>query len=194
MVQKVYLAIITNENRTFLKSLDLYGLDEKRKLMGLSNSTVVQGDDGKYYGRGGKAKTLDIIDPTTGQNGEGETYTLPLDFRSVGISVLSQFGISTETQAAMFTQFMSKTKEERDTFVAAFVALDSSDTSAVQSFVTQMVAMLSESNHSRFRFFVSKKVGHTSVKIWRCSAVTFLLCFRLVQNVPILGIRAPGVS
>ena len=119
-----------------------FGAKISSVLLGLQDAAVIVSDDGKHLGYVGIDK-FNVVDALTGLDGEANLFTLPTDFRSVGISVLTSLGFTAELQAVMFANFISNyTKEQRDEYVAVYDALDKNDPSAVQAFVQNMVQML----------------------------------------------------
>lgn len=136
------MAHLTAGERTYIKPVAEFGY-VSRPFLGLSNSAVVTCDDGRYLGYAGQEAMVQLVDAQTGKDGQDQTVPLPTDFRSVGIAVMTSVGIPEATQVTMFNKFMSEyNKEQRDTFVAQYDALDKNDPAAVQSFVDAMVAML----------------------------------------------------
>lgn len=129
--------------RTFLKDLQEFGSKQQRSFLGFSNSAVVVCDDGKIYGYAGEECLTKVVDAHTGLDGHAQVVDIPLDFRTVGIAVLSAAGVTTGVQAQMFANFMRDfTKDQRTTYVTQYNSIDASDTASVQAFVGLMVSLL----------------------------------------------------
>lgn len=114
-----------------------------RPFLGLSDSAVVQADDGRYLGYAGDQAKTDLVNTTTQSDGNGNIISeIPTDFRLCGVTELTQRGISMTIQAKMLTNFMKDfTKEQRATFVAQYDAVKN-DPDQVTLFVNAMLAML----------------------------------------------------
>lgn len=128
-------------SRVYVKPIGEYGY-ALRPMLGFANSEVVQSDDGRLLGFAGTKVATDIVDPTTGRDGLNNTYPLPLDFRVVGISIMTAKGIPTQTQGIMFENFMRFPRQQRQAYVEQFEAIDSNDPVAVDAFVNAMLAIL----------------------------------------------------
>ena len=131
------------ENRVFLKDKGLYG-NSVRTFLGLRDSAVVTSDDGSVLGYAGDVAKTNLVDAVSQKDGWGNELSLPLDFRVVGIDVMTSLGVPAETQQSMFQKFMTEfTAEERAVYVSEFQSIDPADTAAVQAFVNNMVTVLS---------------------------------------------------
>lgn len=129
-------------SRIYLKNIQEYGY-KTRPMLGLSESQVVLGDDGVQYGYAGQELTHELIDPVTGKGGDEQSYSLPLDFRTVGIQVLTASGVPVETQGVMFNNFIKNySRSQRMAFVQQYDSIDKNDASAVNAFVVSMLQML----------------------------------------------------
>lgn len=137
------MAHLNEGERTYVKSNQEYG-QKLRTLLGLQDSAVIQSDLGVYLGFTGEEARAELVSAVTKKNGLDVTETIPTDFRTIGIAVMTSFGIPAEEQIKMFTNFMKDfTKQQRDTYVAQYDALDKNDPVAVQAFVTSMTSLLS---------------------------------------------------
>jgi hypothetical protein len=131
---------VSNGDRAYLKKAGLFGDVQRTTMLNLPNSPVLLRDDGLLVGYVGD-DTHDIVNKTTASDGL-TSVDVPLDVRVIGIQLLTQHGTSEEVQAKMFTKFVSLPKSERDTFVAAFEAVDQSNVAEVNAFLDNMVAGL----------------------------------------------------
>lgn len=136
------MAHLTTGERTFLKDAQLYGT-KVRTLLGLQDSAVVVADDGTARGYFGEEAKVELVKAETKEDGLGNALELPLDFRSVGIAVLSASGVPEDTQIKMFKKFMTFPKDQRDAYVAQYEALDLNNYQDVQAFVQNMTSLLS---------------------------------------------------
>jgi hypothetical protein len=136
------MAQVQQGDRAYLKKDGLFGDVKRMNLLNLQNSPVLLRDDNVLVGYVGD-KVHDIVNKQTASDGNG-TVQVPVDVRIIGIQLLTQFGVSQETQATMFTNFVGLPKEQRDVFVAAFDAVDQSKPDEVKTFLDNMVAGLTK--------------------------------------------------
>lgn len=129
-------------DRTFLLDQNQYGY-YSRPFLGLKKSAVILSDTGAAIGYAGNYALSNIVDPQTKQSLAGETYTIPTDFRTDGIRIMTALGIPESVQIQMFSNFITNySVEQRNAFVAQWDAIDQNDETAVQAFVVEMQQML----------------------------------------------------
>jgi hypothetical protein len=137
------MAHVSVGERIYLSDVDDFGY-KTRTMLGIKNSAVCLSDTVKQRGYLGVTADTHIVNPVTQTNGLNEEIPVPTDFRTVGIEILDSIGISKNIQGTMFTNFVNNyTKEQRTQYVAAFNALDKTDSTAVSNFVSQMISTLS---------------------------------------------------
>lgn len=129
-------------NRVFVTDRSEFG-NITRSFLGIQGSKVVVSDLGINAGYAGQPALEDVVFTSTGKNQLDQTFPLPLDFRVVGVQIMTAIGIPDATQLIMFQNFMTNfTPIQRAQYIAAFEAVDQNDPNAVQAFVSQMLAML----------------------------------------------------
>lgn len=129
-------------NRVFVTDRSEFG-NVTRPFLGIAGSKVVVADSGESVGYAGRVALEDVVYTATGKNLLDQSFPLPLDFRIVGIQIMTAIGIPTETQATMFSNFMTNfTAQQRQGFIAAFGAVDKNNPAAVNAFVSQMISRL----------------------------------------------------
>lgn len=137
------MAQVAEGDRAYLKSSGLFGDVKRTNLLNLPHSPVLLRDDGQLVAFAGEA-VHEVVNKATASDGI-ESVTVPVDVRLVGIQLLTQTGVSAEIQAAMFDNYVKLTKEQRDTYVAAFEAVDQSKPAEVKAFLQSMVQGLTQS-------------------------------------------------
>ena len=136
------MAHIEVNGRLYVKDIDDFAY-KQRTMLGIKDSAVALTDTGFRRGYVGLKAKEELIDPITKKNEYDIQFEIPLDFRITGIQTLDHFGISRETQALMFANFMANfTKEQRKVYIDMFVGLDRNNMTVVQQFVNNMIAML----------------------------------------------------
>ena len=80
---------ITILGRKFTLDQDQYGTIMRTNVLGLSEAPAILMDDGTYRAYFGDNVPAQLVDPSTGKNGVGEPYTLPLDVKIVAHNYLS---------------------------------------------------------------------------------------------------------
>jgi len=136
------MAQVAQGDRAYLKSSGLFGDVTRTNLLNLANSPVLLRDDGVQVAFAGD-ETHEVVNKVTASDGVG-SVTVPVDVRLVGVQLLTQAGVSAATQATMFDNFVKLTKGERDTYVAAFEAVDQSKPDEVRAFLNSMVQGLTK--------------------------------------------------
>lgn len=131
------MAQVSQGDRAYLKSSGLFAEVTRTNLLNLRDSPVLLRDDGQLVAFAGDA-THEVVNKSTASDGVG-SVTVPVDVRVIGIHLLTQAGVSAETQASMFNNFVRLPKSERDTYVAAFEAVDQSKPEEVRAFLNNMV-------------------------------------------------------
>ena len=136
------MAVNLTTDRVFIVDKSEFG-NITRPFLGIDGSKVVVSDTGLNLGYAGPLALQEIVYTETQKNLLDQTFPLPLDFRLVGISIMTALGIPAQTQETMFTNFITNfTQAQRQTYIQAFEAVDSNDSQAVQDFVNQMLALL----------------------------------------------------
>ena len=137
------MALDLSSNRVFIADQSEFG-NVTRQFLGVDGCKVIVSDIGVAFGYAGEPALREVVDVSTRKNALDQTFPLPLDFRIVGIAIMTALGISTTTQETMFTNFITNfTPQQRQAYVQAFEAVDSNHPQAVQDFVNQMLALLS---------------------------------------------------
>lgn len=136
------MAVDLSSTRVFIVDQSEFG-NITRPFLGIEGSKVIVSDSGSNLGYAGQPALEEIVYTATQKNLLDQPFSLPLDFRLVGISIMTALGIPSETQAAMFANFITNfTPVQRQAYIAAFEAVDSNDPQAVQAFVNQMLTLL----------------------------------------------------
>lgn len=135
------MAQVAPGDRAYIKSDELFGEVTRTHILGLENSPVILRDDGRYVAFVGEKTSL-VVNKETASDGVG-TFTTPLDVRLVGIELLTAHGVPQETQALMFTNFVTKlSKAQRAGYTAQFDSVDASQPDQLKGFLDAMVAAL----------------------------------------------------
>lgn len=131
-----------SSSRVYMKNVGEFG-NVVRPMLGIEGSEVVLADTSRMYGFAGQEVARKLVNPATGRDGENNTYPLPLDFRTVGIAIMTARNIPSQTQATMFENFMTRyTRQQRMVFVQQFQSIDPGNTTAINNFVNAMLQML----------------------------------------------------
>ena len=138
------LSAVTEGQRLYVQDKSDYANVVRTSFLGLQKAPVVLMDDGvTMRGYAGTEAEEQIIDPDIKQNSYGETVEIPVDVRYVGIAQLTAHGVSAEIQGAMFNNWRNKlTQEQRDTYMAAWGAVDTSNATTLGTFLDGMVTFL----------------------------------------------------
>jgi hypothetical protein len=131
---------VATGDRAYLKAEGLFGEVTRTTLLALPNSPVLLRDDGKVVAFAGE-KVHEVVNKQTASDGI-TTIPLPVDVRVIGIQLLNQRGVGEDIQATMFRNFVALPRAQRDTFVAAFEAVDTSNPAELNAFLDNMVAGL----------------------------------------------------
>ena len=127
-------------DRVYVKTSGEYAT-VKRRILGLKKSALLEDDLGQTQVVVGITDRDKVV--KSGVRLDGIPETVPIDFRMVGIDVLTAHSVDGPTQARMFTNFMADfTKAERDSYVALFETIEPSDGEQIQAFVNNMKTML----------------------------------------------------
>ena len=130
--------------RTYIPSNEGFGSVSRTSFLGLKNSPVVTMDDGSVIALAGQAALKDVVPTATKKNALNEEVNLPLDIRVVGIDLLTAHGVDADTQALMFSNYITKlSKAQRAQYTAAFDNIDQSDPAKLTEFLDNMVATMS---------------------------------------------------
>lgn len=136
------MALDLNTDRVFVVDHTVYG-NITRPFLGIEGSKVIVADTGDLLGYAGQPALEEVVYTATQKNLLNQTFPLPLDFRRVGIQIMTALGIPIETQTTMFNNFITNfTPTQRQAYIAAFDAVDPNDSQAVADFVNQMLALL----------------------------------------------------
>jgi len=127
-------------DRVYLKDSGEYAT-VRRRLLGLKKSAILEDDLGQVKVVAGVADSHRVV--KNGLRLDGVLDDVPIDFRTVGIDVLTSYAVDSDTQGRMFTNFMKDfTKNERDSYVALFETIDPQDSEQIAAFVNNMRTML----------------------------------------------------
>ncbi len=136
------MSYVTVGGRVYVPDLEDFAY-KQRTMLNIADSAVILADIGVRKGYVGLLAKEKLVDPVEKKNALNETFDVPLDFRSTGISVLDSFGISKDIQGAMFENFMKNyTLEQRRVYISMFEQIDPNDHTAVSAFVNNMLSML----------------------------------------------------
>lgn len=129
--------------RTFVVDKSLYGNIARSNTFGLSTfSPFVRLDNNKLVAYFGKNALSEVVDATTAKTVEGSEVPLPLDVKLTGYQYLSQMGIPANQQEAAMEKWLKLPESLQTTLMSQWAALDKSDTQAVQTFITGVLASL----------------------------------------------------
>ena len=104
---------VTTGDRTFLKDYDEFADVKREGFLGFKNSAVVLCDDGTMAGYCGDSLSEKVVNNSTGKDGKGVDFEIPLDVKQVGPAILSEVGLAPLDQKALFQKFMVLSKTER---------------------------------------------------------------------------------
>lgn len=133
---------ITPGSRTYLKDQSLFGTVTRTNLLGLSNTPVIQRDDGKTQAYVGHMRS-NVVDAEKNLDFEGQPVAVPLDVFRIGREQLTAFGVPAEKQTAMFQKWRSLPQNQQEAYTQTWSTLDKNDSTAVQNFLEGMIAALS---------------------------------------------------
>jgi len=137
------LSAVTDGQRLYVQDKADYANVVRTSFLGLQKAPVVLMDDGSLRGYAGVEAEEQIVDTVLKQNSYGEAVEIPVDVRYVGIAQLTAHGTPSETQSTMFNNWRTKlTQDQRNTFMASWGAVDTSNATALGAFLDSMVAYL----------------------------------------------------
>lgn len=133
---------IAVNGRAYITDIDDFGYNH-RTLLQIKDSAYILSDTNIKKAYIGISAQKELVDPVTKLNALDELLHVPFDFRVHGISVLDMFGISKIVQGQMFDTFIRDyTKEQRTIYINKFLAINPTDSAAVQAFVNNMISLL----------------------------------------------------
>jgi hypothetical protein len=133
---------LNESKRVYISDIQDFG-DRTRGMLGLSKSSVVTMNTGEKKGIVGKKAEKTVFDAVSKTNSAGESIIMPTDFRSVGIEIMIELGVTGKVQAQMFDSFMLLKHEVRESYVIQWDAVDKNDPVLVKNFVDAMVSAFS---------------------------------------------------
>lgn len=104
---------VSNGDRTFLKDTDSHAEVVKSGFLGISSAVVMECDDGVMRAYCGEELDDKVVNTTTGKDGKGVDFDVPVDVRTIGPTVLTSLGVDTGNQTAIFQKFMVLPKAVR---------------------------------------------------------------------------------
>lgn len=135
---------ITVGERSFVPSVNDFGVISRSSFLGLVNAPVVTLDDGSQMGIAGQAVMSDIVSASTKKNFDNVTVAVPLDVRTIGIDTLTAMGITNEVQAVMFGKWRTQlTDAQREAYNQQWITASTSSPADQKTFVDGMIAALS---------------------------------------------------
>ncbi|GAQ92946.1 Resolvase, N-terminal [Klebsormidium nitens] len=114
----------------------------KQNLEGLSNTPVIQLDDGKSQAYIGPLRK-NVVDAEKKVDFDGQSVSVPLDVFGVGRDQLTAFGVSAEKQNQMFQKWRTLPKNQQEAYTQSWDSLDKNDSTALQGFLQGMIDALS---------------------------------------------------
>ncbi|GAQ92590.1 hypothetical protein KFL_010640030 [Klebsormidium nitens] len=109
---------------------------------GLSNTPVIQLDDGKSQAYIGPLRK-NVVDAEKKVDFDGQSVSVPLDVFGVGRDQLTAFGVSAEKQNQMFQKWRTLPKNQQEAYTQSWDSLDKNDSTALQGFLQGMIDALS---------------------------------------------------
>lgn len=129
-------------SRAYVKDNDLFGTVTRTNLLGLSNTPVIQLDDGKSQAYIGPLRK-NVVDAEKKVDFDGQSVSVPLDVFGVGRDQLTAFGVSAEKQNQMFQKWRTLPKNQQEAYTQSWDSLDKNDSTALQGFLQGMIDALS---------------------------------------------------
>lgn len=129
-------------SRAYVKDNSTFGTVTRTNLLGLSNTPVIQLDDGTTQAYVGPMRK-NVVDAEKRVDFEGQTISVPLDVFGVGREQLTAFGVPAEKQTAMFQKWRALPRNQQDAYTQTWESLDKDDPTALQNFLQGMVSALS---------------------------------------------------
>lgn len=134
---------VSTGDRTFLKDTDSHAEVVKSGFLGLSSSVVMECDDGFMRAYCGEDLSEKVVNTSTGKDGKGEAYEVPVDVRTIGPTVLSSLGVDTDSQTAIFQKFMVLPKDVRREKIALWNT-EKDDATQRASFLSDLMTLLDD--------------------------------------------------
>ena len=118
---------LIKDDRVFLADKRAYGTISRIGVMGLKDSYVVIGDDGKQFVYTGKLAQNHVVCAKDCKNNCGESYQLPMDIKIIGTPILIKNKVSKLVQMKIHVNFMKLSDEEKEELQNKWIACGSSD-------------------------------------------------------------------
>lgn len=135
---------ITVGQRSFVPSMNDFGVISRPSFLGLVNAPVVVLDDGTEMGIAGENLMTDLVSCSSCKNFNDETVTVPLDVKIVGIDTLTAMGVAPDVQTTMFAHWRSQlTDAQRADYSQQWIAASTASPADQKTFVDSMIAALS---------------------------------------------------
>ncbi len=134
---------VSSGDRTFLKDTDSHAEVVKSSFLGFSSSVVMECDDGIMRAYCGEELSDNVVNTSTGKDGKGVDYDVPVDVRTIGPTVLSSLGVDTDNQTAIFQKFMVLSKEVRREKIALWNENKEDDTQRA-AFLSDLMTLLDD--------------------------------------------------
>ena len=133
---------VTVGARTYLQDVETFGNIQRTSVLGLANSPVIGLDTGRsvaYFG----AQRTKVVDAVEQKDiATGTSVAVPLDVKTVGYEQLTQLGVPADQQTAALLKWDQLSADARATHISQWLAVDKTDTSAVTTFVTDLMSIL----------------------------------------------------
>jgi hypothetical protein len=120
----------------------LFGNITRRNVLGLTNAPEVMLDDNSSVAYFGTSVGVNMVDSESGEDGLGQPFALPLDVKTIGYTVLSQFGYTAEQQQLLLAAWLSESDTVKDDWTDQWNAVDKNDSDATNAFVNDLVTSL----------------------------------------------------
>ena len=140
-IRMTSLEHVQDGDRVYLNDNNQYGDVERKGFLGLKKSVILSCDDGTRKAYCGQPAVQNVINKGTGENGIGETVSLPTDVKEVGPSILSGLGIAAEDQVAFFQKFMVLDPAVRQEKIQYWVD-NNSDAGKIATFYSELLTLL----------------------------------------------------
>lgn len=134
---------VSNSDRIFLTDTDSHADVTREGFLGITNSVMMACDDGTMRAYCGNDLKSNVVNTSTGLNGDGSAVVIPMDVKTDGPAILTQFGLDPLDQVALFQKFMVLPKALRRQKMTEWQANISDETTRA-TFLTEFVDLLGD--------------------------------------------------
>jgi len=146
-------------DRVFQDGHKIFSTVTRKNILGITNAVVIAKDNGKLEAVTAPCGVDCLIDTETGKDGHDVQYTIPVDVKNVGPSVLTAQGVELKDQTALFQKFMNLPDENRvtkgqdwlesvqnsdPTFVPQFISSLENDNTIIQNSIINKISILDQ--------------------------------------------------